>query len=339
MLAGGSPLAVAARGGEGPIWWTPGAVFDADIANSRFYWNRRSYNDETNFLAAVNGSKAGIVRTIGPYVDPTGTNLFTNGTFTGNVTGWTAFNTGASVASVSNELELTTTTDALGGFLQGVAGVAGRAFRLTGTGRKGAGAANLAIVGANSSAGASVFGTNGLFNSSSNLTTSGYIGASVDPHYFGVRSTNFANGVSYYDNFILEECWPFLGFTQNAYSVVIDAVAASSHAATQTLWSADVGASDTVRVALDRNTSGNIIISVRTQAAVTVSLDLGNVADSAAFSVSASFAPNNVTGALNGVAATPDTSATLPGAAFMRIGNNVAGTQTWGGSINRVTVL
>src|SRR6478735_2437134 len=60
-----------------PAWIIPGAMFDADFANGLYFFNGVAYPDETTFLAAIGGSKAGNIRTIGPYDIPGTPNLLT----------------------------------------------------------------------------------------------------------------------------------------------------------------------------------------------------------------------------------------------------------------------
>jgi len=323
-----------------PSWVEPGAVLDWDYENTRFWGLNRAFTDEAAFLAAIGGVAAGDVRTFGPFIDPAGTNIVTNGDMSDGTTGYAAFGTGASIANVSNELELTCGATALNGFLQPVSDQVGQAFRAQITGRRSSGGGTVSLFGAPANTGASGHSAGGTpISGTSNSTTTGYFGCGPNPTYIGLRNNSLAAATFLLDNFSLVKAWPFPGWDNSGYSVAIDATAAADHAANQTLWQGDAGGADNTRIEIYRNTSGNILLDVRAYNGNTVNINAGAVADGAPFSVAASFAQNNVIIALNGVAASPDTSAVLPGCAYMRIGNNIAANRLWGGTVQRVTVF
>lgn len=85
-------------------WFDSAALLDIDRTNNRGRFNGVTYATISALLAAANGTDASGVYTIGPYVDPAGTNFVVNGDGS-TTTGWTAGN--GSVASVGGKLELT----------------------------------------------------------------------------------------------------------------------------------------------------------------------------------------------------------------------------------------
>ncbi len=323
-------------------WWERGAVLDRDYQNSRFWWNGVMFNSEAALNTAIGGTKSGEQRVIGPYVDPTGTNIATNGDMSSGTTGYAEFGTGASINNIANELELTCGGSALGGFLQPIAGMAGRAFRARITGRRGTSPTSGTLFAGPNAAGTSLQSAGaGSITTTSNTTITGHVGCGPDPTYIGFRDGAIAAGTFLLDNFSLVEEWPFLGFTPASgaagFATAINAVTGPGHAAVKTLRQYDAGGSDNTCCRIQRNTSGNITVDVRTYASASVGINLGFVPDSTAFSVVVSFAQGNVIAALNGVASAPVATAVIPGCAYLRTANNVALNQLWDGTILRET--
>lgn len=321
-----------------PAWVEPGAVFDADYANDRYFWNGIAYPDETAFNTAVGGSKSGITRTFGPYVDPTGTNLLTNGNFASDVSGWAAGQTGSSIAWAAGELELTS-SGSLNGFSQQANGIAGRAFRARATGRRGTSANSFFLFnGANSilSTGTNI-GT--AYSSTSPTVREGYL-AGFNPSYVGVRNTSgVGSGTALFDDFSLVEVWPFLGWTHNAYSVIVDATAPAAASTDEVLLQGDVGY-ERDRFRIVRQVSNDHLLVIFTvNNAANVTLDLGEVADGEDFTVAMSAAPSSYSASLNGGAPVSSSSGAIcPAASYMRVGRSFTG-DSWTGTIERVTVL
>jgi len=318
-------------------------MFDADFANGLYFFNGVAYPDETTFLAAIGGSKAGNIRTIGPYDIPGTPNLLTNGDLASGTSPWAAYGTGASIANVSNELELTTGGAAIGGVLQGVSGVGGRAFKLTATGRKGTGTTNAQMVAASDNAGSLLTAGSQSFSTTSNATKSDVLGAYADPAYFGLRNASAAAGTYYFDNLSLTEVLPFQGFVWNAFTVIITASPPASNAGNEVLWAGGTVASDTSSFQIRRNSSDDTIRCVVTRGNGTqiAGVTLGAVADGGGdFTTAFSFTPSLVSGSLNGgapVTAVP--SSTLPGIGKVKIGDNMGALNPWNGTIKRVTML
>jgi hypothetical protein len=330
------------RPNSGPLmarWWTTGAKLDADFANNRYFHNGRVWGDETAFLNAVSGTKSGITRTIGPYVDPTATNLLTNGDFASGTTGWAASGTGASIANVGGEGELTSGTG-IGNIVQGIAGLGADAFRFRYTSRNGTSTSQrIGIVSVNSTLnGGSYFGPseNGTSNSTNDVIAS----AVASTMYFGVRKSDGASGAGthYIDNVSVVRVWPFLGFTQGSFSVAVTATCHAGAVADEVLLQID-GSNERDRVRIVRLVADDTVHVIFTyNNSEVANLDLGAVADGAQFSVSLSGATNAFSASLNGGAPVTDTSGTCPNFGYLRIGRSFTG-NTWTGTIERVTVL
>lgn len=321
-----------------PAWVSPGAKFDADYPNDRYFWNDRAYGDETAFNTAVGGVKSGITRTFGPYVDPAETNLITNGDFADGTTGWAASGTGALIANVSNELVLTSIGTAGSLAYTTVSNLASRAFRYRATARKGTSTASLSVTGGiNTSlnAGKSV----GTITTTSATTVEGIVGLHLSPYYLGMVNVAGNAGTHIADNFSLVEVWPFLGFTQNAFAVALtNWVAPAAAVADEVIWQADCD-DERNRVRVVRQVSDDhIVVIYTTNNAAVASLDLGVVADGATFSVALSGATNGFSASLNGGLAVTDGSGVCPGLGIMRVARSFTG-NTWTGTPGRVTVF
>lgn len=322
--------------GGGVPAWVDSSLFDADYSNSRFFFRGSAYATEDLLNTAAGLSKSGVSRvTASPYVDPTLANLLTNGDFSSGTTGWAAFGTGAAIANVAGELELTS-GGALNGFSQGVSGILGRAFRFRMTGRRGT-SANSVSIASGISAGLHKFGT--AWTTTSNVILDIFASAGADTSYFGARNSSGAGtGTHLFGNASLVEVWPFLGWQHNAIGVAIQATAAAGATVDEVLWQADAGderdrvrvvrlvADDTVHVIVTSNNSTN------------ADLNLGAVADGAQFEVAFSATQNSFGASLNGGSPVTDTSGVCPGVAYMRIGRSFTG-EIWTGSIERVTVF
>ena len=320
-------------------WWPAGALFDADYASDRYFWNGQTYVDEDALLAAIGGTKSGIARTIGPYVDPAETNILTNGDFSDGTTGWAAGQTGSSIQAVSGELELTS-TGSLNGFSQAVNGKQGRAFRFRGTGRRGTTSNSFLLFNGTNAILSSGTTIGDAINSTSPKTVEGYAAAYINSFSFvGVRNTSGSgSGTAYFDNFSLVEVWPFKDWPSADVGVVIEATAPVSASADEVLWQADMDRErDKARVM--RRISDKHVVVLYTINNTDVSLDLGEVGDGEAFGVALNIAPlGGLAASLNG--GVPVTSPTndCPAAVIMRIGRSFTGNQ-WTGSIERVTVF
>jgi hypothetical protein len=323
------------------------AIFDMDAANGRFWGASAEFEDEALFLDAINGSGADGKYLIGPYLDPAGVNILTNGGFDEDVEGWTA---GAGIATLEwedGEAKLTLANGSYPNLNQQI-GYQGRAFLLSAKGRRGTSSNSFYLyagIQAAMSGGTAVAPTTQTIDSTSPKTASGLFATYLASTFLGLRSTSAtASGTAFFDDISAIEAWPLPGWQQRNFAVVLQATAPASISEDETLWQADASSPGAIsaeqnRFRIYRKASDkHLIVDVTVIAGNQVSIDLGEVADEEQFSVAASFAPNNVTASLNGGAPVTDNSALLPGAAIMRLGQKFSGGQ-WGGSIERVIVF
>lgn len=106
----------------------------------------------------------------------------------------------------------------------------------------------------------------------------------------------------------------------------------------QALWQWDDGTSNN-RMVLYRDNTGDLIYEVTAGGVTQAYFDLGAVASDTAFKVAASWATDAFDVALNGTAASSDTSGTVPtGLTTIRHGSDTSGSQ-WGGLILRESIL
>jgi hypothetical protein len=307
-------------------------LFQRDPANSRYWFNGRSYPDETSFLAATVGATSSAARVFGPYMDPANTNYLSNGTFDTDTTGWST-GAGGSIASVGGECQFT----AAGTFAYFAQALSvsdrKRAFKITVTGRRGTSTNNFQIVGGNSSLAGGIFGTTQV-TSTTPTDISLYMDAIPAGNFAGVR-VNAApgSGTGIFDNFTAIECWPFKSYPNTETNVLVEATTpASTPGTAQVIWQSDVN-SERDRQRLYYDTDGHLKWSNSTFNVVTDSFDLGAVVTSTAFSVAWTYSSsgNVIRMSLNGGAPQTKSGVVGPGPAFMRIGRSFTG-ETWAGS-------
>lgn len=333
-------------------------IFDMDNAGGSTFWtNGRNYSSASALMTALSATTSGVTAVVGPYIDPAGTNILTNGTFDTDTTGWTAINS-ATIAIVSGEMQVTGGGVATGGFSQAVSGFGNRAFRVRGTGRKGTTGSALAILGTTQN---SVFSSAPAtidITSTSNTTTDMYISTAKGTNtWFGGKANIATSGTSFFDNLSAVEAMPMPGWTTFAggvstaagptWSVFVDAVAPASISATQVIWQADAD-TERDRVRLTYGTDNHVHLIVTSNNNGVLDFDLGTVALGARFRVAMGCAQaGGVSDATTGFAASLNGANSqalfqnkdLPGVSKMRIGNNVAGTAAWTGTFNRVSVV
>ena len=334
------------------------AVFEMDNDRGLFYTNGVPYADLSSLVGAVGGTTAGAAISMGGFVDSTATTLLTNGTFDTTTTGWTPIGTGA-LAIVSGEMQLT--VNATGdGFSQTVAGYPGRAFALTGTGRRGTNAANSPFMAATTTS-ATMSGntTAGAQATASNVTSKVYLSAlATSSMYVGVKGST-GTGTTLWDNFSLVETMPLQGWTTIAtgsgaaatsFSAVIDAVAPSAlptSGQVKVIWQADTN-TQRDRVRLHWASDGTVHMIVTANNGQILDFNLGTVAVNARFRVSIA-ASQGVNGdastgyaaSLNGANSQQQytTATNMVGVSHMRIGQDVGGTSAWDGTFKRVAVV
>lgn len=328
--------------GEGagvPQWWDSAAVLDADYANDRVSFDGLRAT-EADFNTANAVVKSGEQRSFPVYVDPAEPELLADGGFTSGVDSWaetpvTAAN--GSLAQVGGELVATATTTGYK-IARAITLAADTPYRLL-----------MDRVGTTgSTAGVFVAGTSAIeltgasqMNHSGNGTKELDFSDDATAQYIGWSLTG--TGTITFDNASVKACVPLKGHSNTAISGRISAVAPVGVAANKTLLHiGDDGSAALLAVArnslwLYRNTSGNMILAVKRNAVDVASLDLGAVADSAAFTVAFACTTNRFSASLNGGPIVTDTAGVLPGLPRLRIGRNYAGTagQVWDGTVSR----
>jgi hypothetical protein len=332
------------------------AIFDACLATGPFYTGGALYQSYAAMLTALGASSSGVTASLGGYVDARSSSVLTNGTFDTVTTGWTAQASGA-IAIVSGEMQFTVNVSG-DAFSQTVTGYNGRAFAFTGTGRRGTNVSNSPMLAATTQNAA--LGGNQSFGTAataSNTTSTVYISSGAGGGtYYGVRgATGF--GTTLWDDFTAKEAMPMPGWAAPAvasgdaapqWSVVIDAVAPASLPAganVQVLWQADAN-QERDRARLQIDSSGNIKLLITNNNAATATLTAGAVIAGASFKVAAGVCPgtnavdSGFAVSLDGAnCAVQSTVAASPGVSHMRIGRDVAGSNIWAGTFNRITVV
>lgn len=321
----------------GSSTWYDSDVWDTDFANGKFRFNNTEYASEALLNTAAGITKTGNVRVnTAPYIDPALTNLLVNGDFSSGTTGWAASGTGASIANVGGELEFTS-GGSLNAFSQGVSGTQGKAFVYRLTGRRGTTANSISISsGINNTVSGSI---GSIFGTTSNQTFDLEVSSVADTTYFGARNSSGAgSGTFLADNGFVWEARPFLGFQNTSIAGAIQATAAAAATVDEVLWQCDDN-SERNRIRVARLVADDTLhVIVTGNNATQADLNMGVVADGAAFEISFSCTQNAFYASLNGAYPVQDVSGYCPSATRMRIGRSFTG-DLWTGSIERVTVF
>lgn len=334
------------------------AILDFAPSLSLFYANGMRFPSASTLWAALGASVAGNAVAVGGYVGPSPVNLLTNGTFDSDTTGWTPNGSGASFSSVAGEgvFDIGASQSSC---WQGLSGYPGRGMQFQGTLRRGSNTANspfLAMSLQNTSMSGNVkAGTPAI---ASNVQSRMYSSTWNNALYYGIKSSSNV-GTVIVDNFTLVESMPFPGWVDfatsssdagQAIAIVIEATSPAAYPVSgeKVLWQSDVN-SEIDRIRLSINTTGNLILSGRVNAANQfTSFDFGVLPTSTRFKFaltgSKGVNADNSTGfaaSLNGETAKAAFASNLnfPAATHMRIGRDVAGASLWDGDIHRVTML
>jgi len=329
----------ATLGKGGGVWYDADSVLDADFATGRFRFDGVSYADETSFLAAIGGSKSGVTRTFGPYVDPAATELILNGDFSGapDFVNWTSVLNGtSSIAIVSATARFTSdgTTGVGGGgagVTQGFTTVADKAYQalydvLLGT-------TNLRIGGTTSTGAGGAGGT----KSAATGYKETFSADAVTSYFYGFRVGVGTTGL---DNISVKECLPIRGFVQGGVAARIRGVTPAAASGNKVAWALGNKVDlDADHAALLYDASGHLRWQVTYAGTLVANIDLGAVDVSTAFDVVVSARLNRFYAVLvgSGVAAQMDTGGSYPGFGMMYVGKNTAG-NTWDGGELRVQV-
>lgn len=329
-------------------FWPARSLLFADFAKAKFYAGGAVYASEAAMNTALGVTKSGEARSFPVYVAPGASELLADGGFTSGIDSWVeapAHAANGDIAVVSNQLVATRNGNAATyRCSRPVTLETTKAFRAIGTrvGTTGSllsaflAAAGGADLNASISAGA---GSNGAMEVDFAPSSTAFnIGLNVSGTVSSVGSITT-------DDYSLKECLPIAGFVQGAFSAEIKATAPATHATIKCIahWGDDggqggLGTRNSVR--LIRNIAGNIILDVLNNAASQASLDLGNVADGAAFTVRFAVTNNRFSGSLNGATVVTDTAGTLPPLAAMRLGRDsmIGSVAAWDGTIQSFTL-
>lgn len=288
------------------------ALFEHDIANSRYWFNEQTYASEAALLTATGGVLASGAYTFNNVV---GVDTVQNGGFDTD-TDWTK---GAGITISGGVANI----GAGAGYLeQGQVTVAGQANRVRATA-----IGNPVYCGAWDTAGQSV-----ALSSSPGGRSVGavefFFKANDALSFLGFTATG--SGALTLDNVSNVAVEGIPGIV-DAVSAVIYASTSATHVADQCLWSSDLSNTSNY-IRLIRNTSEEIRLIVRSSNTEVANLLLGTVADSTDFGVAFAVAANDVWGKLEGGTAQTDVTAAFPGIAYHRLGRSSAG-DAWGGSL------
>jgi len=346
-MRGAIKLLLALNEGVGGFWPARSLLFD-DFANGRFYANGAVYGSEIAMNTALGVTKSGEARSFPVYMAPGASELIADGGFASGIDSWIeapAHAANGDIAVVANQLVVTRNGNAAAyRCSRPVTLETTKAYRATGTrvGTTGSlSAAYFAAAGGsdlNASISAGAFSDGAMEVDFAPSATAFNIGLNVS------GTVSFVGSITS-DNYSVKECLPLAGFVQGAFSVEIKATAPATHATAKCIahWGDDggqggLGTRNSVR--LTRNTSGNIILDVLNNAASQASLDLGNVADNAAFTVRFAVTNNRFSGSLNGATVVTDTAGTLPPLAAMRLGRDsmIGSVAAWDGTFQSFTL-
>lgn len=316
--------------------WHLSDLLDANYEAGRFRLRSNDYADEAAFNTAANLTKSGATRvTTQPYLDPTLTNLLSS-----LASAQTAFGTGAAVAQVGGEIELTS-GGSLNGFRQPLAGTSVKAYRMRATGRRGTSTNQFNMVGsaANNQLNLGTSPASPL-NTTGPVTLEAEMGASgAATEYFGFRNTSGSGtGTAYFSDFELIEAWPFQGFQQGAIGGYLKFTAPAAAVADEVLLQLDANNElDRIRfVRLVADDTLHMIVTKNNTQVADVSL--GVVADSTQHEVAFSVATNDFRASMDGGVPVSDSSGGCPGVTRLRIGRSFTG-NTFTGSIERVVLF
>lgn len=302
------------------------------------------FSDEAAFLAVIGGTKSGITRALGPYVDPAAAELVSNGGFGAGTTGWAGYANGTAAATISEaggELVVDGQGGSSNGFSQLVAGlVVNRAYRVMGTTRRGTTTSysmELRMAGNAALNGTSSF--TALNATTSPVTVSAAGSAEIASMYVGGRlNGGVNNGTSIFDDVSLKEALPFANFVPGSISALIEATTPATASGNKVVFQADGGSTERNRIRLVYDGTGHLRLIATFANIEIANLDLGAVAASTPFRVALSAANNSYSAALDGQPAVTDLSGTFPGIGMIRIGRSSTG-ETWDGSIERVRLF
>lgn len=325
-------------------------LLDMNFAASQFALAGKTHANLGDLLAVSPGVQIGQGLLLGPYVAPDAPELLVNGDFSAGTSSWAAYTNGGIAAGLSvnaGELVVDGQGGPSNGFSQAVALGIGKAYRLTGSLRRGTtstysmelrlGASNIAL---NSAVAATL-----AHSSTTSATRSATGGAEAALSYVGARLNGTANvGTSIFDDLSLKEASPFTFWRSDGFSARISGrTPAAVGTGDKVLLQADhedgaIAGSARNRVRVYWDNAKRLQVLVNQAGAVVAQLDLGVVETSTDFELLLSVSSNAFRAVLLGRGALQaDLSGTMPGLAVLRIGRSIAG-EAWDGTIDRVSI-
>lgn len=338
----------SARESGAPAWValdakkTP-ANFMLDARHDRGWFNGSAFTTEAALLAAMGGTRSGVIRSIGPSLR--GDELLLNGGFDTDVAGWVANTSNAPLTWDNGRLKITNNTGASTAITayQSVAMDVRRAYR--GGYQLISGAVNSRL---------SFFGSTTATLRKAVIppttpvgTWSGLASARPDCSILMFRADSIGNGASVVvDDITLKEAVPFPGWNIGGYRQRVTARTPATISATQVLLdtSDDLtlasASGNTVqsRVRLEYRNDNSIHLIVTSGTTQQVDMSLGTIAVDTDFTVELRIGLTTVSARLGDAAYSHASLGNgAPGVAKLRIGASSAG-ETWTGSIDSVAV-
>ena len=323
------------------------ALMDLDFAGSLFFYNGTIYDDEAAILAAVGGSVASSIYTFPPQDVPGAENLLSNGTFDSDTDGWTP-NAGLTIASVSGELELVSTTGAFRKVSTPLTDKNGIAVKAAVTGRRSSGSGGFLAAGSNANSAM----TGGLVLGSPTIATGSDEETSVimglrSSSWLGLRTSNTsADGTFYCDDFTATEVVPTPGWVASggiSFYLEFDAPGSTPSGDEVIFAGYDDGTgSGTNKTFLFVNSSMELVLRVLYYNNTSVDMTIATLTTGQACKLAVTIAPgdNGFTYAsLDGEVASSDSTSEFPGIGYLKIGEDSDGSGDYSGSIDRFAVL
>lgn len=316
------------------------AILDADYENSRFAFTGVNYSGETAFNTAAGIVKTGNLRAVGPYVAPAAVEKLSNPNFDTDVTGWSPASTGGTPLlswDASGALQVDQNGANNGGASQAIAGELGVAYRVQVRLRNVTGSNSLFALLGNS-------GFTGGSSSTTYNTQTGYGSCESTSQNVLIRSgVNGGVGTYLVDNISAKESAPFPGWARKMLGTTIVATTPAAISGSQVCFEATGAGGGSVdtrnRVYVVWNSSGEVHVIVTFGNATAADFNFGVVAPLTRFRVDLAMKLNCFVAWFNGGDAQLDTVGTFPGPSMFNIGKGFGASETWQGTIQRVTAF
>lgn len=317
--------------GNSRVWYDRNSLIDLDFENGRYRFNGANYASLSAVVAAMNGTAAGNVLSIGPYDPGLGT-LYTSD-FSAGVDGWVEAANAAngSIAAVDGNLVATATSSY--SIARSVTTTRRLAALVSGTMLTRNGLSAPALLGGSVS-NMATNGTASMQFGTAPATKSLVAGAGPTTLYVG--ATMGGSGDLSLNAFSAKEVYPYNGFTFGELSYEIDFTAPAAASGDKVLlqWG---GSDEDNRIRLVYDASTNLRQIVTLGATEGSNLDLGTVPVSTRHIARGTCKSDLVYANIDGGVVGSDTSATFPPLGLFWVGRSATG-ETFDGTIHRVKV-